>query len=361
MKLTPVTLATLPAWQGYDATLSLATFQRSAREILSTAHGFKREAKFGGAKKDWLSTCEQALVATDARKFFETSFVALRVEDDGRPEGLFTGYYEPEAEGSRVRTERFTVPIYKRPADLVALTPEQEAETNGFKYGRVVDGKAMPYFTRPEIEQGALAGKGLEIAWIESWQDAFFIHIQGSGRVRLPDGSALRLAYALKTGHPYTGIGGVLVERGVMTPQTSSMQTIRAWMDANPGEARQLMWHNKSFVFFREIAVEDKDLGAVGAQQVNLTPLRSLAVDRALWMFGMPIWLETTQPPEAGGATFRNLMVAQDTGSAIKGAARGDVYWGWGEKAAFIAGHMKSPGTFTALLPMSVAASLGLL
>ncbi len=360
MKLSPVALASLPAWQGYDASLSLAAFQRSAREILSTAHGFKREALYGGAKADWLKTCEAALTATDARGFFEHEFQAFRVEDDVRPQGLFTGYYEPEANGAREKTDQFSVPIYRRPADLVALTAEQEVETGGFKYGRVVDGKAQPYFTRQEIEEGALSGRGLEIAYINSWQDAFFIHIQGSGRIRLADGSSIRLAYALKTGHPYTGIGGVLVQRGVLTPETSSMQTLRAWMDANPDEARALMWNNKSFVFFREIAVEDEALGALGAQQVNLSPLRSLAVDRSLWMFGMPIWLETNLPPEAGGAAFANLMVAQDTGSAIKGAARGDVYWGWGDKAAHIAGHMKQPGTFTALLPKAVAKSLRL-
>jgi membrane-bound lytic murein transglycosylase A len=215
--------------------------------------------------------------------------------------------------------------------------------------------------TREEIDKGGLAGQGLEVAWLKSWEDCFFIHIQGSGRVRLADGSAIRLAYALKTGHPYTGIGGVLIQRGVLTHENNSMQSIRTWMKAHPQEARELMWLNKSFIFFREIAVEDPKLGALGAEQVNLTPRRSLAIDRAFWMFGMPIWLDTSLPPEAGGEKFQHLVVAQDTGSAIKGAARGDVYWGWGDQAAYIAGHMKSPGSFTALLPQRVAAALGLL
>ncbi len=352
----------LNGWADYDFTLSLETFQRSAREIIATGHGFKRDdVSFSGARGDWLTACQAALNTTNGKSFFESHFDVFEVSDSTRPQGLFTGYYEPEAEGAREPSEEFQVPIYRRPSDLVAFSAAQEQQT-AFKYGRIIDGVAQPYPIRREIEQGFLKGKGLEIAYIKDWADAFFMHIQGSGRVRLKDGSSIRLAYALKTGHPYTGIGGVLVEKGVLTKENNSMQSIRAWMKLNPAEARELMWRNNSFIFFREVEVKDEALGAVGAQQVNLTPLRSLAVDRLNWSFGTPIWLTTNYPPEAplNNATFQNLMIAQDTGSAIKGHVRGDIYWGWGHDAAQIAGHMKSPGAMYVLLPKPVARALKL-
>ena len=361
LPLKRVSFSALSGWQADDHAAALETFRRSAREILATGHGFKRAAAFGGKREDWLDICKAALHASSPRDFFEDHFTACAVSDAARPGGLFTGYYEPEAKGSRTPTAAYDVPIYRRPKDLVALDEDGEKAT-GLKYGRLKNGKAQAYYTREEIEKGALKGKGLEIAYLQHWEDAFFIHIQGSGRILLPDGEVIRLAYALKTGLPYTGIGGVLVERGILTRQSNSMQAIRAWMKHNPAEARSLMWMNKSFVFFREVAVDDLALGALGAQQVHLTPRRSLAVDRSLWMFGTPVWLETQTPPESpGGAqAFNHLMVAQDTGTAIKGHARGDVYWGWGADAAQIAGHMKSAGRMHVLLPNMVASRLGL-
>jgi membrane-bound lytic murein transglycosylase A len=228
------------------------------------------------------------------------------------------------------------------------------------RYGRVVQGKPAGYFTRREIEEGALRGRDLEIVWLKSWVDAFFIHVQGSGRIRFADGSTMRLAYGAKTGQPYTGIGGLLVERGILTKDNMSMQALRKWMKDNPQSARELMWENKSFVFFREVKVDDPSLGAPGAQKVSLTPHRSMAVDRSLWMFGTPIWLDTQAPsgPTNELQSFRHLMIAQDTGTAIKGPVRGDVYWGWGDKAALIAGHMKSPGSIIVLLPKKLANKL---
>ena len=185
---------------------------------------------------------------------------------------------------------------------------------------------------------------------------------QGSGSVRLPDGSIIRLSYAAKSGRAYTGIGALLVERGVFTREQMSMQAIRAWMNENPEKARHLMWENQSFVFFREVRLEDPDLGALGAQHVQLTPERSIALDRNIWMFGTPVWLETAVPAEQTGGLqpFHKLLIAQDTGTAIKGHARGDVYWGSGETAGHIAGLMKSPGKMIVLLPKSIAQRLGL-
>ena len=354
-----VSIATLPGWKNDDHSKALETFQRSCQEILTTARGFKRHAKFGGELSDWQMICKAALKAQNAKTFFEENFLAFRIHDPDRPPGLLTGYYEPEAEGSLTKSADYQVPVYRKPQDLIALTEQDQAKT-GAAYGRLVGSSTIPFFTRKEIEQGALANRGLEIVWLKSWVDAFFIHIQGSGRVKLPDGKFIRLAYAAKTGQPYTGIGGVLLAKGVGTKDTMSMELLRNWMKAHPHEARDLMWSNKSFIFFRQIEIPSADLGALGAQQVNLTPLRSLAVDRSIWMFGTPIWIDTRTPPESGAKPFQHLMVAQDTGTAIKGYVRGDVYWGWGEDASFNAGHMKSTGAMVVLLPKLVAARLKL-
>jgi len=361
VRLEPATFASLPGFSGDDLATPLAAFQRQAREIIEAGAGFSRLVLFGGRREDWLPVCRAALQAADPRAFFTSAFQPYQVQAGDRPEGLFTGYYEPEADGSREPGPGYPVAIYRKPADLVAFSDEEEKAT-GLKYGRRENGRALPYHDRKTIEQGALAGKGLELCWLRSWVEAFFIHIQGSGRVRLPDGKAMRLSYAAKTGLPYTGVGGVLADRGILTRETMSMQTVKAWMAEHPEEARDLMWLNRSFVFFREIAVEDESLGAVGAARVNLTPLRSMAVDRANWMFGTPFWVETSYPPEARHSepAIHRMMIGQDTGSAIKGFIRGDFYWGWGSDAELIAGHMKSPGRMTALLPHAVAASLGL-
>jgi membrane-bound lytic murein transglycosylase A len=360
--LKPVAFDRIVNWSQAGFDLSLAAFQRSASEILAKASGFGRAPAYAGTLEDWTPTCNAALATSDARTFFEAHFSAFTVQDAERPQGLFTGYYEPLVQGTRNAHPDFPVPVYRKPSDLVAFTTEETQHTE-LAYGRRRNGKAEAYDTRRVIEEGSLRDQGLDICWLKDWTDAFFMHVQGSGRVQLAEGGEIRLAYAGKTGQPYTGIGGVLLKRGVGTPDTMSMQMLRQWMKDNPSEIRELMWHNKSYVFFQEIAVSDSSLGAIGAAKVNLTPLRSLAVDRRHWMFGTPIFLETTTPPETpGGAKpFVELMVAQDTGTAIKGLVRGDVYWGWGEDRAFIAGHMKSPGKMTVLLPHAVGRRLGLI
>jgi membrane-bound lytic murein transglycosylase A len=357
--LSAVPFAQIEAWADDDHAAALAAFQRSCVEIQESGHGFERDVRFGGQRADWLEVCKNALQTKSARQFFEDEFTALKVADPVRPEGLFTGYYEPEAEGSRTVGNGYDVPIYRNPDDLVSFDQATEKQIN-LKYGRMVQGKPAGYFTRREIEEGALRGRELELVWLKSWVDAFFIHVQGSGRIQFADGSTMRLAYGAKTGQPYTGIGGFLVERGILTKDNMSMQALRKWMKDNPGSARELMWENKSFVFFREVKVDDPSLGAPGAQQVSLTPLRSMAIDRSLWMFGTPIWLDAKVPSGPAGEmqAFRHLLIAQDTGTAIKGHVRGDVYWGWGDKAALIAGHMKSPGSMIVLLPKKLAARL---
>jgi membrane-bound lytic murein transglycosylase A len=359
--LEPISFAAIPGWTGDDHTAAFAAFRRSCSDIGGSEQVSGRDIAYGGRRSDWVAVCEAADGADDPRIFFEKNFSAFVVHDADRPEGLFTGYYEPQVEGSRKKSKRFSVPIYARPPDLIAFDKEQQAQS-GLAYGRMSNGKPAPYFTRREIEQGALDGKGLELVWIEDWADAFFIHIQGSGRVHLDDGSVTRLSFSAKSGLPYTGIGSLLVERGAYSRDEMSMQTTRDWLRRNPQDARKLMWENQSFIFFREMDLADPALGALGAQHVQLTPQRSLAVDRSKWMLGTPVWLDTSAKRGDSGPRepFRRLMIAQDTGSAIRGLARGDVYWGFGEEAGLYAGPMKSPGRMIVLLPHAVTQRLDL-
>ena len=357
--LSPVAFSDIPGWQTHDFGQAWDAFRRSCAEIIDTGHAFSRKVTFGGDRDDWMKACAGMAAEATARQDFETNFTALRVSDPARPEGLFTGYYEPEASGSLTPSPEFPVPVYRRPHDL-SVFDDAAAAITGLRYGRMVDGSPQAYFTRQEIEAGALLGRGLEILWLKDWADAFFIHIQGSGRVRLPDGSLIRLAYAAKSGQPYTGIGRLLVDRGVLTETSMSMQAIRAWMKTEMNAARAVMQENKSFIFFERIGVADMALGPPGAQKVSLTPRHSLAVDRSLWMFGTPFWIETAAPmgEQSVLEPFRELMIAQDTGTAIKGHVRGDVFWGSGPDAALTAGHMKSPGTMITLLPKALARRL---
>jgi membrane-bound lytic murein transglycosylase A len=355
----PTDFRSIAGWAEADHQAAFATFKRSCAEIAATGHAFARKVAYGGTKRDWIAVCTRLKAATDARHFFEATFTPLIIRDPERPQGLFTGYYEPEAKGDLKPGGAYEVPLYAKPDDLVRFAAGT-ANRLGVDYGREVGGVPTPYYTRREIEEGALAGRGLELVWLKDWADAFFMQVQGSGRVRLPHGQVIRLAYAAKTGLPYTAIGGVLVERGILSRADVSMQTIRSWMRENPEAARSLMWENRSFVFFRRIEIDDPELGPPGAQNVALTPVHSLAIDRSLWMFGTPVWLDTQAPKGESGklVQFRALLVAQDTGTAIKGHARGDIFWGAGEEAALTAGRMKSPGLMIVLLPKSLATRL---
>lgn len=359
--LIPLHFDGLQGWAVHEHGQALEAFRRSAQEILDSASGFSRSARYGGKRDAWMKPCRASSAEQDPRCFFESYFRPFRVEDAGCPHGLFTGYFEPEVSGSLLSKPGFEVPLYRKPNDLVVV-PEAERASSGVSFGRMVNGGIEPYLSRRDIELGALSGQGLEILWLRDWADAFFMQVQGSGRVRLEDGSVIRLTYDGKSGLPYTSIGALLVKDGIISYEAMSMQAIRRWMSSHPEDARKLMWRNESFVFFREVELERPDLGALGAQHVQLTPRRSLAVDRAVWIFGTPVWLDTSIPIDdgAGTETFRQLMIAQDTGAAIKGLARGDVYWGSGEEAARIAGHMKSSGTMTVLLPLEVVEELRL-
>jgi membrane-bound lytic murein transglycosylase A len=292
--------------------------------------------------------------------FFETHFEPFAVTNRGEPEGLFTGYYEPTLDGSRVRTERFSVPLYGRPPELLTVDLGRfREEWRGERLaGRLEGAAVVPFADRRAIHRGALAGRRLEVLWVDDPVDAFFLEIQGSGRVRLPDGEEVRVGYAGQNGHPYTAIGRVLVERGALPRQAVSLQSIRRWLEDHPQWARDLLERNASYVFFR---ILDGD-GPRGAQGVVLSPGRSLAVDRRFLPLGAPVWLTTTVPGPAQGTPeepFRRLLVTQDTGGAIRGPVRGDVFFGPGEEAAWRAGHLKRPGRLWLLLPRGAATAGG--
>lgn len=365
VKLEPVGFADMTGWSDDDHREALVVFVRSCEEISQAGRGFVRQSTLAGDRSDWLDVCTKAIAMANgsstgaARKFFENHFRPFLVNDTERPQGLITGYFEPEVLGDLRPHGEFSVPLYAKPQDLIAFGPETEKRL-GLRYGRLHRGRPRPYFTRREIEEGALAGQGMELVWLKSWADAFFIQVQGSGRVRLPSGEILRLAYAAKSGLPYTSIGAVLADRGEIDRSEMSMQAIRRWMDEHPEMARALMWENRSYVFFQIVSPADPELGPPGAQRVQLTPLRSLAVDRSIWAYGTPLWIDTELPPIAGSVHVRRLGIAQDTGSAIKGAARADLFFGVGSEAAARAGHMKSKGRLFALLPLAVARRLKL-
>lgn len=313
-----------------------------------------------GTIADWRSACEasQAVAEGDAaaRQFFESAFRPFAVQAGDGPSGLFTGYFEPELVGRRTRDAVFTVPVYRRPSDLVMVDLGQFRDS--FKgeriAGRVIDGRLRPFEDRAEIDAGALAGRGLEIAWVHDPVALFFLHIQGSGRIALEDGSILRIGYDGHNGHSYVAIGRVLVAEGALDRESVSLQSIRGWLQANPDRAAEIMARNPSYIFFRELT----DAGPLGAMGVALTPGHSLAIDRRFMPLGAPVWLDAEDPLDAS-RRLRRLMVAQDTGGAIRGPVRGDVFWGPGTEAEERAGRMKSRGRYWLLLPMTVAERRG--
>ena len=312
----------------------------------------------GGYVRDWVTPCSalQHLDDNDdltARVFFESWFVPFLVSSEGRETGLFTGYYEPTLEGSYSHSAEYSVPIYARPENLVSINLGEFAEKLAGERitGHIVDGKFSPFLSRGDIELGALAGRGLELLWVNDPIAAFFLHIQGSGRVIMPDGESIRLGYDGQNGHPYRSIGSELVERGFLVRKDVTMQSIRDWLEKNPEHRTDIFNQNKSYIFFRELEGE----GPVGAQNVALTPERSLAVDLRHIPLGVPVWLDIQVPQLGGGdKAWHRLMVTQDTGGAIRGVVRGDVFWGAEAWAAEIAGRMKHYGRYYLLLPLGL-------
>jgi membrane-bound lytic murein transglycosylase A len=296
------------------------------------------------------ATDADELSAEAARKFWERHFIPCRIAASG----FVTGYYEPEVGANRSPTKRFRVPLYRRPPDLVEINDHDRPPgwNPEIRFGRRTVAGIKPYFDRAAIESGALAGRGLELAYVESAVDAFFIHIQGSARLRLAGGEVLRIAFDGKSGHPYTSIGRLAVERGILSREAADKDGLEAWLKAHDGEGKALMHENRSFIFFKETAVSDAD-GPLGAAGIPLTAGRSLAVDRALHTFQTPIWVEAPElaDPDRRAPPFRRLMIAQDTGSAIVGPTRGDIFFGSGAGAGKLAGGVRHPASMIALVP----------
>jgi len=351
-------LVDLPGWRAAALAPSFAAFRRHAAVLVAAP---PKTRALGVSSADLVAVAARALALPEvldeaaARAFFEAHFTPHRViPRDGAP--FLTGYFEPELEGSRTRTDRFGVPLLARPADLVDVDATNRPATidPSHAFARATDAGLVPYFTRAEIEDGALAGRGLELVWLEDPVDAFFVHVQGSVRIRLADGGIMRLAYAAKAGHPYSSIGRIAIERGLIAAEEMTLDVLRAWLKAHPAEGRALMCENRSYVFFREQPDLDPDLGAVAAAGVPLTPGLSLAVDRTLHTFGTPIFVAADLPigPDGAIEPFHRLMLAQDTGSAIVGAARGDVFVGLGPEAGRRAGRIRhTPSAFVVMVP----------
>jgi membrane-bound lytic murein transglycosylase A len=358
MALTPASFGELNGWPGNSPSAALGAFVAGCGRIEKAEPGARFGGKdFAGTIADWQEACRQARLAPAgepaAQAFFEAWFQPFAVSDGGNPDGLITGYYEPMLDGSTTPSARFNVPLHARPADLVTVDLGAFAEDlQGRRVaGRVEDGKLVLYPDRAAIDEGALASQQLELLWVDDPIEKFFLQIQGSGRVRLPDGSVQRVGYAEQNGRLYRAIGRDLVAAGELGKDEVSLQTIRAWMEAHPDKARALMWKNPSYVFFRRLPDLPEDQGAPGALGVPLTAGHSLAVDRSVWPLGAPMWLDTSLPREVGGAPLQTIAVAQDTGGAIKGAVRADLFLGVGPTAERIAGPMKSKGRLWILLP----------
>ena len=344
VQIYPTEFAYLAGWNKENHAAAFSSFQRSCQSWQAQPDNKILGGVFElGRIGDWKRLCGQVVQQGEEKQFFEKWFQPFAVADNSGFEGLFTGYYLPELRGSYKKTVRYHVPIYGVPNDLL----KRDGKT-----GRLENGRFVPYYNRAEIAAGALEGKNLEILWVEDEVDAYFMEVQGSGRVVMEDGRVQGVGYAGKNGRTYYAIGKWLSDNGAIPKEEISMQTIRAWIDKHPEEGRQLMLKNPSVVFFRLTESKSAE-GPIGTMGAPLTPGYSLAVDRSYLPLGVPLWLDL-EPP-AGADRLRRLVMAQDTGSAIKGLIRGDVYWGHGQQAGEIAGGMKAKGRYFLLIPRKFA------
>ncbi len=315
---------------------------------------FLRSCQVLRQRPGWESVCSEAatLDAADSngvRAFFESRFLPYRLSNPESSEGLITGYYVPNLRGSRTRSETYSCPLYGLPDDLLVIDLRNlYPELGNYRLrGRLEGRRVVPYYDREAIDGEEKPLQGKEICWVEDPVELFFLQIQGSGKITLDDGSVLMVNYADQNGHPYRSIGKLLIERGAMTREQMSMQNIRAWARSHPEDAGRLLAENPSYIFFRELAANfDMPPGALG---VPLTPRRSLAVDPRSIPLGAPVFLATSWPNSS--IPLKQLMVAQDTGGAIKGTVRADFFWGSGEEAGSYAGRMKQSGRMWVLLP----------
>jgi len=347
--LLAVSWSEVEGWTHQGPAAALEAFRKSCRAI--------------GKRERWQQVCEAATQVEpgdeqSARQYFEHYFQPFQVRnEDGSVTGTITGYYGPELPGSRVPTERFKYPIYGQPSDLLIVDLDEiYPELSRYRLrGRVVGNRVVPYYERGEIDNGNTPLAGDEIFWVDDPVELFFLHIQGSGRIRLPDGEKVMVSYANQNGRPYQSVGKLLLERNIMTRDQMSMQNIRHWVEENPEAGKQLLAENPSYVFFRELSADFKS--PPGALGVALTAERSLAVDPHIIPLGAPVYLATTWP--GSDEPLDRLMVAQDTGGAIKGPVRADFFWGMGDDAGKIAGRMRQNGRLWVLLPKESAVPEG--
>src|SRR5215468_8997001 len=354
-QLEPVKWSELAGWTADDHLAAFAAYEASC-QALRKARRAEDRGQISGAL--W-NVCRNAIGlrpqdANTARAFFERNFQPVRIARLGQVEGLLTGYFEPVVAGSRFPTPEFHVPVYRRPRDLVATgySPASIAFPNkGVRIGRrTANNELAPYYDRGAIEAGALDGQKLEICWLKDPFDVLTMQMEGSARVILEDGTPLRISYDSHNGYRYSSIERVLVERNLIPRQEMSAQRIRDWMAAHPDEAAKVRAANRSYVFFHVTGLTNEG-EPVGAQGVPLTPGRSIAVDR-VHEYGTPFFIEANLPIESvKSSRFGRLMIAQDTGSALVGPARADLYWGAGDDAGRIAGRIRHPGRFAMLVP----------
>jgi membrane-bound lytic murein transglycosylase A len=351
----------LPGWETSDLNKSLLAFQTSCHAFIKQApEQVVGTDDISLQAKDWHPACQAALNVNsnseqDPKRFFQKWFAPVEFYGDQPIKGLFTGYYMPLIKGSYTQSAEFNVPIYEAPQDLITIDLGLFAPhlKNRKIVGRLAGSQVVPYYTREQINNGAIKKSARVLLWMHSPIDRLFLEIQGSGVVELDDGTQVYIGYDGQNGAPYTAIAGVLIKKGVMTKDNASMQGIKRYLEAHPEEMNPVINQNQSFVFFRKLNLD----GALGSQGVALTPGYSLAIDRQWVPMGAPLWLNTSRPDSRNpdrNKPMQRLMVAQDTGGAIKGKIRGDVFWGGGEKATMIAGHMKNPGHYWLLLPRHV-------
>jgi len=331
-------------WQTDNPSLALGAFLKSCTALRW--------------RPQWQPSCQEAAAMkqaseTEVRSFFERSFVPHQVsQSNGSSDGLLTGYYVPDLKGSRTASSDYQYPLYQRPNDLLVIDlSDVYPDLGNYRLrGRVEENRVVPYWDRSAIDSDNQPLAGQELLWVADPVELFFLHIQGSGRILLDSGERVMVNYADQNGHPYRSIGKYLINQGAMTRDQMSMQNIRAWVRNNPDEVGNVLNQNPSYVFFREL---DGDVQSPpGALGVPLTPGRSLAVDRRYIPLGAPVFVETTWPNS--DQTLQRLMMAQDTGGAIKGRIRGDFFWGMGDQAGEQAGRMKQSAKFWVLLPRTM-------
>ncbi|MCI5059494.1 MAG: murein transglycosylase A [Alphaproteobacteria bacterium] len=362
LKMSQNSFSALPGWQDENFRDLGAAYQKSCNVLLRRdSQGLMKSGhpEFG-KYQEWQIVCRQFAKVNKTnpaaiRQFFESNFTPYSAHAGTNPEGLFTGYYEASLNGSRTRHGPYQYPLRARPDDLVMVNlGEFRDELKGQRIaGRVTNGRLKPYETHAEIINGALPkSQDRALVWVDSAIDAFFIQIQGSGVVRLDDGSIMRVGYAGQNGHPYYAIGRELVKRGQLSKDEVSLQTIRKWLHDHPTQAQDLMTTNKSYVFFEEQKGKGADEGPKGGSGLALTAMRSLAIDHSIIPYHMPVWLSAEAPND--GSQINRLMLTQDTGGAIRGPVRGDFFWGYGSKAEELAGEMKSKGRYWFLIPKNI-------